>query len=162
MTIDPRELRFALGNFATGVTVVTSRTADGSLLGMTVNSFNSVSLDPPLVLFSMDRAALSLPDFEAAGCFAVNVLSSDQEELSNRFARVAGDKWTGVDHEIWETGSPVLQGTLISFDCTTWQTYDGGDHVIFVGKVVKVTSQTDLDPLLFFRGRYDRLTGATD
>ncbi len=157
MTIDPRELRNAFGSFATGVTVVTSLGADGALLGMTVNSFSSVSLDPPLVLFNVDRRTLSLPALEAAGCFAINVLSADQEELSNRFARPSGDKWSGVDYETWETGCPILPGTLASFDCRTWHTYDGGDHVIFVGEVQQMSLNADPDPLLFFRGKYDRL-----
>ncbi len=157
MSLDFRELRSALGSFATGVTVVTSCTSDGELLGMTANSFSSVSLDPPLVLFSMDRSALSLSAYQDAGCFAVNVLSAEQEDLSNRFAKTLGDKWTGLDYETWETGSPVLPDTLASFDCRTWQTYDGGDHVIFVGEVLRMALHSEHDPLLFHRGRYARV-----
>jgi flavin reductase (DIM6/NTAB) family NADH-FMN oxidoreductase RutF len=162
MTIDPRELRSAFGSFATGVTVVTSLAADGSLLGITVNSFSSVSLDPPLVSFSVDRGAFSLAAFQAAGCFAINVLSTDQEDISNRFAKASDDKWADVTFDTWETGCPILPGTLASFDCRTWQTYDGGDHVIFVGEVAQMSLNSDLDPLLFFRGRYDRLAHKTD
>ena len=159
MTIDTKELRFAFGNFATGITIVTSLDADGEPLGITANSFSSVSLDPPLVLFSVDRGAYSLEAFQASRCFAINILSTDQEDMSNRFAKASGDKWSGVDFVTWETGCPILTGSLASFDCRTWQTYDGGDHVIFVGEVKQMSLNTDLEPLLFFRGRYDRVLG---
>lgn len=161
MTIDTRELRFAFGNFATGITIVTSLDVDGAPLGITANSFSSVSLDPPLVLFSVDRGAFSLAAYEAAGCFAINILSTNQDELSNRFARASGDKWSDVTFDTWETGCPILPGSLASFDCRTWNTYDGGDHVIFVGEVKQMSLNADLDPLLFFRGRYDRLADKT-
>ncbi|MBT3558555.1 MAG: flavin reductase family protein [Rhodospirillales bacterium] len=159
MTIDTKELRFAFGNFATGITIVTSLDADGEPLGITANSFSSVSLDPPLVLFSVDRGAYSLEAFQISRRFAINILSTDQEDMSNRFAKASVDKWSGVDFETWETGCPILTGSLASFDCRTWQTYDGGDHVIFVGEVEQMSLNTDLEPLLFFRGRYDRVLG---
>ena len=159
MTIDTKELRFAFGNFATGITIVTSLDADGEPLGITANSFSSVSLDPPLVLFSVDRGAYSLEAFQISRRFAINILSTDQEDMSNRFAKASVDKWPGVDFETWETGCPILTGSLASFDCRTWQTYDGGDHVIFVGEVEQMSLNTDLEPLLFFRGRYDRVLG---
>ena len=159
MTIDTKELRFAFGNFATGITIVTSLDADGEPLGITANSFSSVSLDPPLVLFSVDRGAYSLEAFQISRRFAINILSTDQEDMSNRFAKASVDKWSGVDFETWETGCPILTGSLASFDCRTWQTYDGGDPVIFVGEVEQMSLNTDLEPLLFFRGRYDRVLG---
>ena len=159
MTIDTKELRFAFGNFATGITIVTSLDADGEPLGITANSFSSVSLDPPLVLFSVDRGAYSLEAFQISRRFAINILSTDQEDMSSRFAKASVDKWSGVDFETWETGCPILTGSLASFDCRTWQTYDGGDHVIFVGEVEQMSLNTDLEPLLFFRGRYDRVLG---
>ena len=159
MTIDTKELRFAFGNFATGITIVTSLDADGEPLGITANSFSSVSLDPPLVLFSVDRGAYSLEAFQISRRFAINILSTDQEDMSNRFAKASVDKWSGVDFETWETGCPILTGSLASFDCRTWQTYDGGDHVIFVGEVEQMSLNTDREPLLFFRGRYDRVLG---
>ncbi|MBT7777927.1 MAG: flavin reductase family protein [Rhodospirillales bacterium] len=159
MTIDTKELRFAFGNFATGITIVTSLDADGEPLGITANSFSSVSLDPPLVLFSVDRGAYSLEAFQISRRFAINILSTDQEDMSNRFAKASVDKWSGVDFETWETGCPILTGSLASFDCRTWQTYDGGDHVIFVGEVEQMSLNTGLEPLLFFRGRYDRVLG---
>ena len=101
MTIDKIEFRNALGNFCTGITIVTAKGPDGELLGITANSFNSVSLDPPLVLFSLGRGAYSLKAFQASGAFAINVLCEDQEHLSSNFARSLTDKWTGVDYETW-------------------------------------------------------------
>lgn len=126
-------------------------------MGATANSFSSVSLDPPLVLFSLDRGAYSLDAYLKAGVFAVNVLSSSQQELSNRFARALEEKWVGIDYETWETGSPILPNTLASFDCRVWNTYDGGDHIIFVGEVVRMSRDAEADPLVFFRGQYGQL-----
>lgn len=162
MSLDFKEFRFALGNFPTGVTIITSVTDDGELLGATANSFSSVSLDPPLVLFSLDRNAYSLDAYLRAGVFAVNVLSRDQQDISNRFAKTLEEKWDDVTYETWETGSPILPGTLASFDCRVWNTYDGGDHVIFVGEVLKMSRKTDGDPLVFFRGQYGALATRTD
>ncbi len=157
MSLDSRELRFALGNFPTGVTVITSVTDSGELLGATANSFSSVSLDPALVLFSLDRGAFSLDAYQKAGVFAVNILSLDQQELSSRFARALGDKWEGIEYETWETGSPIFPGTLATFDCRVWNTYDGGDHVIFVGEVLQMSRDANAAPLIFFRGQYGAL-----
>lgn len=157
MPIDQREFRAALGHFATGITVVTARSRSGELLGMTANSFNSVSLDPPLVLFSMDRRTLSLPAFEEAGCFAINVLSESQTDMSRSFARTMGDKWQGIEFDCWETGSPILPNCLANFDCRTHAIHDGGDHRIFIGEVVRFTASTEGSPLLYFRGSYAAL-----
>ena len=154
MTIDPRSFRDTLGCFATGVTVVTSVSRDGELLGITANSFNSVSLTPPLVLFSMHRNAYSLKAFEEAGCFAINVLRDTQKQLSNVFAKALADKWSGVEYEIWDTGSPILTDCLASFECRTQATHDGGDHVIFVGEVEHCERREGASPLIFHGGRF--------
>ncbi len=161
MSLDFKEFRFALGNFPTGVTVITSVTGEGELLGATVNSFSSVSLDPPLVLFSLDRSAYSLDAYLNAGVFAVNILSRDQQDISNRFAKALEEKWGDVSYETWVTGSPILSDSIASFDCRLWNTYDGGDHVIFVGEVLKMSCKDDDDPLVFFRGRYGALASGT-
>jgi flavin reductase (DIM6/NTAB) family NADH-FMN oxidoreductase RutF len=158
MTFDARSFRSALGSFATGITVVTSVGPDGEFLGFTANSFNSVSLDPPLVLFSLDRGAYSLKAFEAAGVFAINILNEDQQELSIAFARALSNKWEGVRTEIWETGSPILADALASFDCRTSSMHDGGDHVIFVGRVLRLRAIADGRPLLYYRGAYHQLS----
>ncbi len=154
---DPRELREHLGCFATGVTIVTARGARDQMLGVTANSFNSVSLDPPLVLFSLDRRAYSLWDFLSTGHFAVNVLAEGQAELSTRFARPMSDKWSGVAWATWDHGCPILDGCHANFECSIAYTYAGGDHVIFVGRVERMACDTGKAPLVYHRGGYRRL-----
>jgi flavin reductase (DIM6/NTAB) family NADH-FMN oxidoreductase RutF len=154
---DPREFRRALGCFATGITVVTTVSRDSGMIGVTANSFNSVSLDPPLVLFSLDRRAYSLPVFHEAGQFAINVLSDDQRHLSAIFAAPLIDKWEGVDYELWDTGCPILRHALANFECKTQHIYDGGDHLIFIGRVRKQRWSRTGAPLLYFRGAYHKI-----
>ena len=155
--IDPQSLRKALGCFATGVTVVTGLGAKDEKLGVTANSFNSVSLDPPLVLFSLNRRAYSMPHFLESGHFAVNVLRECQVELANRFATPLADKWDGIQFEIWDFGCPILSDALASFECRTRYTYDGGDHVIFVGEIERMRADLDGRPLLFYGGSYQSI-----
>ena len=157
MEMDPNDLRRALGCFATGVTVVTGLGAEREKLGVTASSFNSVSLDPPLVLFSLNRRAYSMPHFLDSGHFAVNVLREGQEELADRFATPLAEKWDGIEFEIWDFGCPILTDALAVFECQTQYTYDGGDHVIFVGTVERMRADPDGHPLLFYRGRYQSL-----
>ncbi|MCO5072960.1 MAG: flavin reductase family protein [Rhizobiaceae bacterium] len=156
---DGRAFREALGNFATGVTVITTVTADGERLGTTASSFNSVSLDPPLVLFSIARNAKAFPAWQKAGAFAVNILAEDQDELSTRFARPLTDKWSGLSPEIGPAeGLPLLPGALVSMECTSFANYDGGDHVIMVGKVVSLIRRREgARPLVFFGSKYRAL-----
>ena len=156
--MDPHELRSAMGCFATGVTIVTSIGLDGQPVGLTANSFSSVSLDPPLVQFSLDRGGQSLDAFQGSGKFAVNVLREDQVELSNTFAARDSERFAGLAYATWVTGSPILEGALANFDCDTYASYDGGDHVIFVGRVLSMSCDMDSQPLLFFRGRYRTLS----
>ena len=156
MTFEAKDFRRALGCFATGITVVTT-VVEGRPLGVTVNSFNSVSLDPPLVLFSLGRGGSALAAFQAARHFVVNVLRHDQQDLSDRFASRAAAPWTDVPYETWETGCPVLQGVLSVFECDLESTVDGGDHVIFLGRVRNIACAADGEPLLYFRGGYTRL-----
>ncbi|MGW0595223.1 flavin reductase family protein [Streptosporangium sp. NPDC002607] len=148
-----RSLRDALGQFATGVAVVTAVTRRGDRLGVTVNSFTSVSLDPPLVLWCLARRAPSAPAFAGAERFAVNVLAAGQEHLSRRFATPLPDKFAGVETHPAPGGSPVLTGTLAHFACRTVSTYDGGDHLIFVGEVEHFR-RTEGEPLVFHSGDY--------
>ena len=148
-----RALRAALGQFATGVTVVTARAPDGTNVGVTASSFNSVSLEPPLVLWSLARSARSLAAFRGAGHFAVNVLAADQIPLSNRFATQRDDKFSGVECVDGLGGAPLLAGCAARFQCRRAFEYDGGDHLIFVGEVLAF--DCDGSPsLLFHRGRY--------
>jgi flavin reductase (DIM6/NTAB) family NADH-FMN oxidoreductase RutF len=151
--IDQRHLRQALGRFATGVTVVTTRTTDGKLEALTANSFAAVSLDPPLVLWSLWRNATSLPSFRESGYFAVNVLAADQCDLSRHFAMSAENKFANVASAIGLGGCPLLSDTLASFQCTTENTVVGGDHIIFIGRVHRATYRNG-EPLIFSAGQY--------
>ncbi len=152
-----RDFRDAVGWFTTGVTVITARGHDGALYGVTANSFASVSLDPPLVLWSLDKRSPSSAGFAAAGHFAVNILAQDQQGLSARFATTGPDKWRDIAHECWETGAPILPGSLASIDCRVEARHDGGDHVIYVGRVLRLESRRHGQPLLFSRGSYRAL-----
>ena len=157
--LDAQVFRSALGCFATGITIVTAVAPTGEPLGVTANSFNSVSLDPPLVLFSLHRAAYSLGAFTEGGHFAVNILREEQRDLSIRFAQAGADKWSGLDYETWSTGAPIITGCLASFECRTRALYDGGDHVIFLGQVLQLRAMDGGRPLLYFRGRYRAISG---
>ena len=152
--IDPGEFRAALGTFATGVTIVTAAAAGKGDAGVTANSFNSVSLEPPMVLWSLARKSTSLPVFAAASHFAVHILAADQEDLSNRFAQGrSADKFAGLELGRGAGGAPLLAGTAALFECRTAYRYDGGDHVIFVGEVERF-ERCERPPLLFHSGRY--------
>ena len=122
MSIESNVFRSALGNFPTGVTIITAVATNKELVGATVNSFSSVSLTPPLVLFSLDKNSHSLDAFRTAGAFAVNILSYSQESLSTRFAKTFGNKWDGVQFDTWATGAPIFPDSIASFDCKTWAT----------------------------------------
>ncbi len=159
--MDRRDFRQALGAFATGVTVVTTRGLDGAPLGLTANSFNSVSLDPPLVLWSLALDSANLDAFRKAGWWAVHVLSASQEALSNRFASKGIDKFAGTHWKPGREGIPLLQGCAVRFLCRTAFEYDGGDHAIFVGQVVEMES-AQAAPLIFHGGRYARVMPATE
>ncbi|MBS0367021.1 MAG: flavin reductase [Proteobacteria bacterium] len=150
---DPRALRHALGMFGTGVTIVTARDPAGALVGVTASSFNSVSLDPPLVLWSVARSAWSCQAFTQARHWNVHVLSVDQEALSNRFARQGADKFAGLELEDGMTEAPLLRGCSARFQCRTQFAYDGGDHVILVGEVLGF-DRSHHAPLLFVKGGY--------
>ena len=151
--IDKQAFREAMGSFATGVTIITAVSPEGEHLGVTANSFNSVSLEPPLVLFSLARRAYSLKGFAASEHFAVNILREDHETLSTTFATALIDKWAAVDHVTWDSGCPIIPDALAVFECKTRFRYDGGDHIIFVGEVQRMEI-AEGRPLLFFRGTY--------
>ena len=150
---DPKDFRRALGNFATGVTIVTTKAADGTPVGITANSFNSVSLEPPMVLWSLANNARSLPAFSGSEFWNVHILSNEQEALSNRFARPSEDKFAGLALDEQVSGAPLLPGCSARFQCKSAFKYEGGDHTIFVGEVVKYDSCA-LPPLLYVTGGY--------
>ncbi len=152
--LEPLRLRRAFGMFATGVTVITACHPVRGLLGITANSFNSVSLDPPLVLFNLARASFTLSPFLEAPCFVVNVLRDGQRALSHRFARAGDDKWAGVSHRSSSRGAPVLEGAIAAFECVHHAQYDGGDHLIILGRVVHLEVDPEGEPLLYFHSRY--------
>lgn len=148
------EFRSALGMFATGVTIVTTRTADGSPIGLTANSFNSVSLAPPLVLWSLSRAAASMAAFRDGTHYAINVLAADQKALAERFAARGTDRWSGVESVPGAGGAPLIAGAAATFECFNRSRYEEGDHVIFVGEVERCTWREGASPLLFHGGRF--------
>lgn len=151
--IDPLEFRKTLGCFTTGVTVITTRSGEGEPIGVTANSFNSVSLDPPLVLWSLARKSRSLEAFEAATHWAVHILSESQEGLSNRFARSGEDKFSGIEVEQGVADTPLFPGCTARLQCRTMFKYEGGDHVIFVGEVVDF-ERSEEPPLVYHAGKY--------
>ena len=155
--IDPRDFRNALGTFGTGVTIVTAMAADGTPYGVTCNSFASVSLNPPLVLWSLGMFSQGLTIFQNASHFTVNVLGASQQELALQFAKSSGDKFNGVE---WKPGlgnAPILAGSVASFQCRAANRYYGGDHVIFLG-AVEAYAYNKQEPLLFARGGFGRFT----
>lgn len=158
---DLRDYRRALGQFATGVTVVTSRSKKGRPIGLTVNSFASVSLDPPLVLWSLSRQASDFSDFNTAGRFAINVLSAKQHHLSRQFSTTLANKFKHVEYEQAPDRSPLLKGATAHFICRTAAQFDGGDHVIILGEVEEY-SWNDGEPLVFHSGRYHVTTRHPD
>ncbi|MDH4073347.1 MAG: flavin reductase family protein [Gammaproteobacteria bacterium] len=155
---DTREFRRCLGRFATGVTVVTCSNRDGEPRGITANSFSSVSLDPPLVLWNIAKVSNSLQAFLGAEHFAINVLSSEQQALSTHFARSDHTLFDTIDYRLSGDGMPILPGTIATFECRTHEIHDCGDHHIIVGEVL-AWSAADGDPLLFYRGAYRRIAG---
>ncbi len=154
---DARTFRDALGCFATGVTVVTAIDPDGVPIGLTANSFTSVSLDPPLLLVCIANSSGSAAILRGADHFAVNVLQIGQQPTSNRFAGKGEDRFAATPWEIGEFGTPVLVGSLGSFECARDAVHEGGDHFILVGRVLKAIFEPRRDPLLYFRGKYRKL-----
>ena len=148
------DFRAALGMFATGVTIVTARAADGTPVGLTANSFNSVSLDPPLVLWSLARSAGSMPAFERGSHYAINILAADQHALAERFASHSFDRFADLAFRTGAGGAPVLDGAAAVFECFNRSRYEEGDHVIFVGEVERCEWRAGAQPLIFHGGRY--------
>jgi 3-hydroxy-9,10-secoandrosta-1,3,5(10)-triene-9,17-dione monooxygenase reductase component len=153
MGVDARQFRNALGQFATGVTIVTTVTEDGEPAGLTANSFNSASIDPPLVLWSLGKSSSNLEAFTKAEFFAVNILSDAQQDLSNRFATVEEGRFDGVVYRPGVGGAPLLPGCAARFQCKTSYQYEGGDHIIFVGEVLEFDN-FNRPPLIFHSGNY--------
>jgi flavin reductase (DIM6/NTAB) family NADH-FMN oxidoreductase RutF len=153
-TFSQSEFRSALGMFATGVTIVTARSDQGQLIGLTANSFNSVSLSPPLVLWSLARSAASMPAFSTGSHYAINILSADQQALAKQFATKGHDRFAGVQFVAGAGGAPLIAGAAATFECFNRSRYEEGDHVIFVGEVERCSYQPGASPLLFHGGKF--------
>jgi flavin reductase (DIM6/NTAB) family NADH-FMN oxidoreductase RutF len=157
MTIDPREFRNALGNFATGITVVTTLCDQSKPIGVTINSFASVSLEPPLVLFSLKTDSPLCNFFLTQESFNIGILSEKQEDLSNLFAGRTENKFDQIDWATGQNGCPSLKGTLATLECKRVQAHIGGDHTIFVGEVTHIETENNGGPLLYYKGGYKTL-----
>jgi flavin reductase (DIM6/NTAB) family NADH-FMN oxidoreductase RutF len=156
MITDQREFRNALGQFATGVTIVTA--ADGDVrLGATISSFNSVSLDPPLVLFSLLRNSFGFSQWKKAKSYCIAILGESQRDLSNRFAKGGSDKWEGIKDERARNGAPLVPGAIAYFECEPYSICDGGDHEIFVCRVTDFRVTFGPPSLIFYAGKYRHL-----
>ncbi len=157
MSIDGRELRNALGRFATGVCVITTQTEQQQALGMTANSFSSVSLDPPLVLWSLQNNSDVYDDFCAPRFFAINILSSDQQQHSGQYAKKGEHTLDAAHYRQGKYGAPLLRDALVSFECELEATHAAGDHLIIIGRVRDMQQRPSGDPLLFYAGAYREL-----
>lgn len=161
-TIDPFALRDAVGHYASGVTIISGIDGEGPI-GFTCQAFYSVSLEPPLVSFSVMKTSTTYPRIRATGRFAVNILSHHQDSVSNQFARSGTDKWAGISHSRTGSGLPVIDDALAWLDCDIWAEYDAGDHQIVLGQVKEISPAAapalTREPLLFFQGAYRRLLG---
>ena len=158
LTPDPESMRQVLGHFGSGIVVITAAGEQGPV-GMTCQSFTSLSLDPPLVSFSPSRASVTWPSVRRARVFGVNVLAADQSPLSTGFARTGTDKFAGVQWTASKSGAPILEGVSAWIECMLWNEYEAGDHTIVVGEVTTLAADPAKPPLLFHRGRY--LVGAS-
>ena len=156
--IDTKNFRTALGLFPTGVAVVTGLSNKQDTLGITINSFNSVSLEPPLVLWCIDHKSMGYKQYCTMQHFAINILSKNQIELSNRFAQRSIDKFAGINYQTNSYDVPILEGCCANFHCKLWQLYQGGDHTIIVGEVIDFHYNRFLEPLVFSCGSYNSLS----
>jgi flavin reductase (DIM6/NTAB) family NADH-FMN oxidoreductase RutF len=158
---DHRQFRDALAQFATGVTIVCTRAPNGRYVGFTANSFNSVSLDPPLILWTIARRSVSLGVFESAERYVVNVLSSEQADLARRFSRPHEDRFAGVAHRLGWSDAPLIDGCVAWLECRHHARHPAGDHVVFVGEVVTV-ERAHGNALMFHQGRFTSTGSSSD
>ncbi|MES2413057.1 MAG: flavin reductase family protein [Pseudomonadota bacterium] len=153
-SFSPTEFRTSLGMFATGVTIITTKAPDGELIGLTASSFNSVSLNPPLVLWSLSHAATSMAALSTGSHYAINILAADQKALAERFAGRRDNRWADVPFTESASGLPLLDGAAAIFECFNRSRYEEGDHVIFVGEVERCQHRAGASPLLFHGGKF--------
>ncbi|GBD47108.1 flavin reductase family protein [Methylopila sp. Yamaguchi] len=156
--IDPRAFRRAAGCFATGVSIVAAKDELGRRVGVTANSFVSVSLDPPLISVALARSLSSMPAFERASHFGISVLGEEQADCAMRFASRGADKWAGTPSAAGVCGAPLIRDAIATFECARYAMHDGGDHHILIGRVLKLTSAPSRRPLLFHAGAFATLS----
>jgi len=156
-SLDQMALRRVCGAYATGVAIVSASCADGTHCGLTINSFTSVSLDPPLILWSLRSASPSLPHFDGEGPFAISILAEGQDALAMRFARPAENKFEGVPVQGGALGTPVIGGSVAHLECRPYSRMEAGDHIVFVWEVVAVSESPIEAPLAFFGGKFHRI-----
>ena len=156
MAMEAQELRRIMGHFATGVTVITTKDKGGSPNGLTANAFMSLSLNPPLVVISVDKGATCYACFEMQNGFTVNFLSEEQEDISRRFATKGVDKFADLHWHAGSNGAAIIDGALGYIECKITECHDGGDHTIVVGEIINAGASGER-PLLFFKGKYQRL-----
>jgi flavin reductase (DIM6/NTAB) family NADH-FMN oxidoreductase RutF len=161
MAITKDEFKAALGRFASGVTVVTTKDADGKLHGLTVSAFSSVSMNPPLILVCILKTTGSYSSFEESTSFVVNILEESQQQLSNHFASHKEDKFSGQNYQLNKNGLPVLVDCLVNLECDLKHSYDGGDHTIFVGQINRARSKMG-KPLVYSHGNYRKLESSDE
>jgi flavin reductase (DIM6/NTAB) family NADH-FMN oxidoreductase RutF len=157
VSIDKLTFRKVLGRFATGITVVTGLSDEDIAVGLTVNAFTSLSLEPPLVLFCLDKLTASISAFNRNKSFALNMLSEDQQALSVRFSSKIEGRFSGLEFDTWSTGVPILSGCLANLECIIDAVHDGGDHLIIIGRVTRIAQIKEGKPLLYFDGEYGRI-----
>lgn len=155
--MDRRGFRNTMGNFASGVTVITAKGED-KFVGLTANAFSSLSLDPAQILFCIDKGSSTLPAIKKGRSFVVNILQEEQEEVCLNFAKKGGDKYAGVDFSINKDGVPVLKDNLATVHCSVHELYEGGDHYIVVGDVNDFSYDESKKPLIFYRGKFETLS----
>ncbi len=156
MSINREEFRAALGRFASGVTVVTTKDSDGNFFGITVSAFSSVSIEPPLILVCIDRKAGSHHAFQETKTFIVNILHENQQAISNQFASKLEDKFAGIEYTHGIENIPILQGALVNLECRLKDTFESGDHTIFVGEIENAIINEG-NPLVYFNGSYRKI-----
>ncbi|QUD90192.1 flavin reductase family protein [Phenylobacterium montanum] len=157
MKIDSAQFRTVMGHYPTGVSVVTSTTAEGEPIGMTVGTFTSVSLDPPLIGFFPDKRSTSWPKIAATGRFCVNILAQDQELICRKFSGGDRDRFSDVVHRLTANGMPILDGAVAWIDCDLYSVQEAGDHFFVLGEVRAITAERAESPLIFLRGKFGRV-----
>lgn len=156
-SLDPQSLRQLCGAFATGVAIVSTVTDDGQPCGLTINSFTSVSLAPPLILWALNKESPSRPTFDAGRPFAVSILAEEQEELARRFARPVPDKFSEIPHFAGQLGVPIIDGSVGHLECEAFDSFEAGDHVVYLGLVMHGARQPERPPLAFHQGAFGRV-----